>query len=231
MASKVMIKSYTNGLKVFLDDSVLFDEILSEVEKTFSESQKFFKGSKIAVSFEGRLLSSEEEKAIVSSMETNGGLKVVYIIGKDSETNESFQKALDHLPTTSEETTVFGKLYCDSIKKGEHITTESGVVILGDIQPGGSIIASGNIVVLGGIYGTAICDVSENQDKYFIAAMDISAEKLKIGDYRFVSKEKSKWVIKPKMQAKIAYVNNDQVSVNTISAESLTSLCEKIKAE
>lgn len=231
MASKVMIKSYTNGLKVFLDSESKFDEILAEVDKTFSESQKFFKGSKIAVSFEGRTLTIDEEKAIINSMESNGGLKVVYIIGKDSETNENFQKALDHLPTISEESSMFGKLYCDSIKKGEHITTESGVVILGDIQPGGSIIASGNIVVLGGIYGTAICDVTDNQEKYFIAAMDISAEKIKIGDFRYVSKEKSKWVIKPKMQAKLACVNNDQVMVSPISTESLNDLCKKIKAD
>lgn len=229
MASKVVIKSYTNGLKVFLDNEASINEINTEIINTFNESRKFFKGSKIAVSFEGRDLSFDEEKLLVKSMEENGDLKVVYIIGKDNDTNEMFQKALDHLSVLPEESSVFGKLYCDTIKKGDHITTESGVVVLGDIQPGGSLIASGNIVVLGGIYGTAICDVNDNQDKYFIAAMDMSPEKIKIGDYKYNNNEKAKWVIKPKMQSKIAYVSGKEVALDLINSDVLKKISAYFK--
>lgn len=231
MASKVLIKSYTNGLKVFIDKEGDFSEIVSEVKSIFSESRKFFKGSTIAVSFEERILTSEEERILINVMEENGDLKVAYIIGKDAETNEYFQKVLDHIAPLPEDSGVFGKVYYDTIKKGDHITSERGVVVLGDIQPGASLIASGNIVVLGGIYGTVICDGNDEANKYFIAAMDMSAEKIKIGDCKYTSKEKSKWVIKPKMQPKIAYVSQDQVIVDNISSEVLTKLSKSIKAE
>jgi len=231
MASKVMIKSYKNGLKVFLNAEDSFDEITASVENTFAESRKFFEGSIIAVSFEGRELTSPEERILVNIMEEFGGLRVVYIVGQDTETKEIFQKAMDHLGNLSEDNSSFGMLYCDTIKKGEHITTESGAVILGDVQPGGSIIASGSIVVLGGIYGTAVCDATDNAERYFIAGMDVSAEKIKIGGIKYTAKEKAKWVIKPKMQAKIAYINEGQIELEPISSKLLTELCNKFKAE
>ncbi len=223
--SNVIIKSYQNGLKIFLDEEASFSDILKEITDKFVESKKFFKNSKIAVSFEGRSLSKEEEIALVSAMEKGGELNIVYIIGKDIETNEYYQKALEHAIQGEDNAASFGKLYCNSLKKGEHLETESGVVILGDVEPGASIYANGSIVILGGLYGTAVCTVSNNEDRYFIAAMDVSCERLKIGSKKYFSLEKSKWLIKPKMQGKIAYIKDNEVLLDNISSDTLKKIC------
>lgn len=230
MSSYVTIKSYPNGLKVFLSEECSFDDLKNELSEKFSASKNFFKDSKIAVSFEERLLSFDEEKELVSIMEQAGALTVMYIIGKDEETSAAFSKAVEHPMNGDLDFSYFGKLYTSSLKKGEHIEIESGVVILGDVEPGASIIAKGSIVILGGLYGSAT--VSNDEDlasEYFIAANDISAERIKICGKKYISHEKAKWLIKPKMQSKIAYVVNDEIVLENISSDVLSTVCKKIE--
>lgn len=222
--SDVVIKSYQNGLKIFVDENASIDNVNDEISNKFTESKKFFKNSKIAVSFEGKTLTDSEQRLLVSTMEKCGELNVVYIIGKDNETNEMFQKALDHAVTGDDKKSNFGKLYCNSLRKGEHLESDTGVIIMGDVEPGASIFAKGSIIILGGLYGTAICNVEEDADKYFIAAMDVSCERLKIGGYKYITNEKSKWLIKPKMQARIAYLQNDSVVLDYISSDILKKI-------
>ena len=49
----------------------------------------------------------------------------------------------------------------------------------------------------------------------------MSPEKLKIGDFRYFSKEKARWGIKPKVQPKIAYVKDNQIVSEPITKELL----------
>ena len=52
----------------------------------------------------------------------------------------------------------------------------------------------------------------------------MSPEKLKIGDFKYISKEKvSKWSIKPKVQPKIAYVKNNKIVMDSLTKELLSA--------
>lgn len=230
MISNVCIKSFKNGLKIFLNEDCSFEEINNELSTKFLESQDFFKGGRIAVSFEGRLLSDSEEKILVKSIEENGKLTVLYIVGKDDKTKETFLKTVEK-PVKDYSGLNVGKIITGSLKKGERIDTENSVVVLGDVEPGASIVSKGNIIVLGGIYGTAVIDPEQSPDKCFIAASDVSAELIKIGGYKYYSKERPKWVVKPKMVSKVAFVQNHQVTLEPISRDILKILSGKINQE
>ena len=53
----------------------------------------------------------------------------------------------------------------------------------------------------------------------------MSPEKLKIGDFKYKTSEKqSKWSIKPKIQPKIAFVNDARVKIEPITKELLNDL-------
>ena len=94
MKSNVMIKSFSNGLKVFLDKDADLETLVKEISTKFIESRGFFKGSRIAITFEGRVLSSEEEKLLIETMETAGYMTVLYVLGTDTETNESVARVV-----------------------------------------------------------------------------------------------------------------------------------------
>lgn len=225
MNNNVYIKSFKNGLQIHLSDDCPFQDICDEIKVKFSESKSFFKGGRIAVSFEGRILSLKEERILVSLIETNADLTVLYVLGKDEETEALYLKAVDRPVCGILDDSLFGKFYYGNIKRNERIDSEHGVIIIGDIEPGAIVTAKGNIIVIGGIYGSAVC-VGEKANEYFIASYDMNAEKLLIGDYRYFSKEKPKWVVKPKLIPKIAYVSEGKIYLDVVSKDIIKKLIQ-----
>ena len=224
MNSKVYIKSYKNGLTVNLDSACDFNEILDELIKKFRESRDFFKGGKIAVSYEGRRLSASEEKALTAAIEEAADLTVLYIIGKDEETDTNYKKAVDRpIPARSDDA-LYGRFYYGNLKKDDKIESDCSVVIIGDVEPGAKVYAKGNIIVMGGLYGTAVSEASDTSEKYFVAALNLSAEKVMISGIRYHSKEKARWVVRPKMTPKLLYVSNDTVVSENITLEAFKNL-------
>ena len=57
----VVIKGNKSGIRIVLDDVLPFPEILEEVEKKFKESSDFLGEAQVAVSFDGRKLTEEQE--------------------------------------------------------------------------------------------------------------------------------------------------------------------------
>ena len=62
MSQPVIIKSNKYGLNLILDPDVPFPELLGHITKKFLESENFFKNARMAISFEGRELTREEEE-------------------------------------------------------------------------------------------------------------------------------------------------------------------------
>ncbi len=227
-----MIKSFPNGLKVFLDRDEQFDVLVRELSSKIADSKGFFKGSRIAISFEDRKLSAEEEKILVETMETAGDMTILYVLGTDNEMNENVARVVSRsMNDDTDGKGCFGKLYTGSLHKGERLEAESGIVLLGDVEPGAVLTAHGSIVVIGGIYGTCICEVEDNEHRYFIAASNLSPERIKIGGCYVTPREKPRWVIRPRMQSRICYCEGDAIVMEPVSPDSLKKLCELIGQE
>ncbi len=224
MKNAVIIKSFPNGLSIFLDSELPFSQLLEEIAMKFSESANFFKDASMVLSFEGRVLSDQEERQIVDVISANSRLKIVCIMGKDEETERNFVKALQQLSFHQEVMENAGQFYKGTLKDGQILETENSIIVLGDVYPGACIISSKDIVVLGGLYGQAYAG-GNGEDGHFVVALEMSPEKLKIGDFKYKTSEKqSKWSIKPKIQPKIAYVNDARVFMEPITKELLNDL-------
>ena len=94
MKNPVIIKSFPNGLSIFLDDEIPFAQLLEEIAFKFKESAHFFKDASMVLSFEGRILTDQEERQIINTITANSALNVTCIIGKNEETEKTFVKAL-----------------------------------------------------------------------------------------------------------------------------------------
>lgn len=224
MKNAVIIKSFPNGLSIFLDSELPFSQLLEEIAVKFSESANFFKDASMVLSFEGRVLSDQEERQIVDIISANSRLKIVCIMGKDEETERNFVKALQQLSFHQEVMENAGQFYKGTLKDGQILETENSIIVLGDVYPGACIISSKDIVVLGGLYGQAYAG-GNGEEGHFVVALEMSPEKLKIGDFKFKTSEKqSKWSIKPKIQPKIAFVNDARVKIEPITKELLNDL-------
>ncbi len=224
MKNSVIIKSFPNGIVLHLDSQMDFKELLWEVSVKFKESSSFFGDAKMALSIKGRHLTDEEEIQILNAISENSGIHILCIVSDDEEMDRQFVKAISQTDFSggggngSE-----GQFYKGTLKNGQVLETESSIVILGDIYPGSAIISAKDIIVLGGLYGEAYAGGNGNSGHY-VAALEMSPEKLKIGDFKYNSKEKAKWSIKPKVQPKIAYVKNDKVVMDSLTKELLSEL-------
>jgi septum site-determining protein MinC len=221
MKNTVVIKSFQNGISLHLDGEQPFDELLAEIALKFRESAGFFKDAKMALSFEGRELNDEEEKVVIETITANSNINIICLVGKDDNTNQNYLKALQMLNYDEGND---GHFYRGTLKSGQVLETESSITIIGDINPGATIISTRDIIILGGLYGEAYAGAT-GRDGHFVVALEMSPEKLTIGDFKYKPKEKnSKWSIKLKVQPKIAYAKDNQVIIEPITKELLSGM-------
>lgn len=225
MKNSVIIKSYKGGIAVYLDETLDFEQLVSEVGGKFRESARFFGDTKVAVSFEGRTLSDEEENRLVDAITGNSSLHVICVVGKDERREAQFRQTLDaferYFPRADEGD---GKFYRGSLTNGQILETEGSIVIIGNVEAGCSVIATKDIIVLGGLYGSAYAGGS-GVSGHFIAALEMAPQKLKIGDFKYKSKEKTHWPFKAKKGgAQIAWVRDGEIQMQAITNELLNGL-------
>ncbi len=225
MKSSVVIKSFPNGIVLHLDSELSFDTLILDVAEKFRESSSFFKDAKMALSIKGRTLTDQQEQQILNAISENSKLRIICLVGEDDATNQNFVKALQQTDISSESGPGSeGQFYRGTLKNGQILETESSIVILGDVYPSSAIISAKDIIVLGGLFGEAYAGGNGNKNHY-VAALEMSPEKLKIGDFKYKAKEKiSKWSIKPKVQPKIAYVKDEKVIMDSLTKELLSEL-------
>ena len=223
MKNAVIIKSFQNGISVYLNEDIAFEELLKEVAFKFKESSNFFKNAKMALSLEGRHLSDEEEKMVLNAICDNSDLHIVCLIGKDEETNQNYLKAIQQLEYRNNEDDNEGHFYRGTLKNGQILETESSIVVLGDVYPGSSIVSTKDIVILGGLFGKAYAG-GNGSEGHFVVALEMAPEKIQIGDFKYKNTKQMKWSIKPKVQPKIAYVKENKVVMEPITKELLSDL-------
>lgn len=220
MKECVVIKSYQNGVCLKLKQEADFSDILMEVAYKFHESDRFFGTARMALSFEGRELTPEEEDEIVRVIHENCGLQIVCIVGRDESVNERYMEAILSADK-EEESEADGYFYKGNLKNQQVLETESSIVILGDVHVGCSVISSKDIIILGGLYGEAYAG-GDGKDEHYIVALEMQPEKLKIGDFKYKSKEKkNRWSGKVKMQPQMAYVKGGKLVIEPLTKELL----------
>ena len=141
MSQPVVLKSNPHGINLILDDRIPFQELLDEILHKFKESDKFFKNARIALSFEGRELSQEEELAIVDLISRNTSIDVVCILDNNSLRDEICARKIQEFDESQSGRT--GEFYKGTLRSGQVIECKTSIVVLGDVNPGAKIIAKG----------------------------------------------------------------------------------------
>ena len=95
MAQTVMIKSNKYGINLILDPDIAFADLLKAVIEKFKESEKFFKNSKLGISFEGRKLSDEEEQKIIDAITENTTIEILCVVDNSEEGAQKMKAQID----------------------------------------------------------------------------------------------------------------------------------------
>ena len=221
MKDNILIKKFPNGIRLYLNPDLDFEELLKEIAAKFNQSRQFFRDARVALAFEGREITDDEERQIITTIQLNSDIDILCIIGKNEETDRNFVKAIQKVDF--QHTDNYGHFYRGTLKNNQKIEVDSSVVILGDVYPGSCIVASKDIIILGGLFGEAYAGAG-SEESHYIVALEMSPEKIKIGDFRYKPQEKHRWGIKPKVQPKVAYVKDKHIVIEPITKDLLENL-------
>ena len=231
MSQPVILKSNRYGINLILDDSLPFQELLHAIVLKFQESEKFFKNADMAISFEGRQLSNEEEYTIVEAITQNTSIHIVCILDNDKLKEEMMKKGVEEYFSSQSDNT--GRFFTGTLRSGQVMESSSSLVIIGDVNPGARVIASGNIVVLGELKGNAFAGANGNE-RSFVAALHMDPMQIRIGSAigRSADNKEGSWAFKPLRrrekettpEPQVARVINGNISIEPITKGLLNNI-------
>lgn len=207
MRDPVLIKSNRYGMTLRFDPELPFDLLRERVHEKLHAFTHFFNHACMAVTFEGRTFTKEEEQAMAETIEEAAGIQILCLTDTEDNTQETHNRTDTPVPgyargrylrseknsrdaedalsevTGSGETihTENGLFYRGNLKGRAILEADKSIVIVGDIEAGASVMCKGSVTVTGTIYGTVIAGAAGDYNAV-IAAIDMKPELLRIGE-------------------------------------------------
>ena len=123
MKDQVLIKSNKYGITIYFDSDSSFEELLEVVKKKFQSASRFFAHAKMAVEYEGRSFTEDEERQLTREIESAANIEILCIIEKNTVTEQVHKKML-----------IIG-----DIEEGATVASKGNVIVTGTIY--GTVIA------------------------------------------------------------------------------------------
>jgi septum site-determining protein MinC len=228
MTQAVVIKSNKYGIHLVLDKDMEFNRLVDSIVDKLKDSEKFFKDAKLAISFEGRELTVEQENHIIEEITEKTSINIICVVDENPEHEEYVRQQIEQCRTSAEQ--AYGsnvEFHYGTLRSGQSIDCEGGVVVVGDVNPGATVASYGSIVVLGAVKGNVYAGIGGN-DKTFIFAMDMNPIQIGIGNMIAKSPDKNFGVRrrkKPKetgINPQVAYARGERICIEPYKKELLS---------
>lgn len=221
MRQPVTIKSFPNGIHVILDPNIPFEELYVAYAERFRDSAHFFGNAKIALSFDGRVLSDLEERALIEAIGEYTDLTVLCVIENDKEKNSIYVQAAKAFSPTGDADNC--SVYKGTLHAGQNLETEGSIVVLGDVNPGASVTAAGSVVILGTIYGDVHAGCKGDEGS-FVSALDVKTESISVAKKECHMFSKNVGYFRKTVGPKIVYVEDHEINCDDITKEFLANI-------
>ncbi|NLJ97420.1 MAG: septum site-determining protein MinC [Clostridiales bacterium] len=217
--NNVIIKGNKYGIIVVLNPDISFNKLKEQIAIKFRESSKFFEDAKMALSFEGKELTNEEQREVLDIIEKNTNMHIVCIIDNDPKKEEIFKKSLEQKLMELESNT--GQFYKGILRSGASLEFETSVVIIGDVNNGARVVSKGNIIVLGALKGNAFAGACGNTNS-FVVALDMRPTQIRIADT--IARSPDKPVKDAAKEAKIAFLEDGNIYIEPLNKNVLNDI-------
>lgn len=191
----VVLKSNKYGLSLQLDATIPFEDLVRAICKKFAQSADFFGETSMVLETFGRELSTEEGLVIIQAIELNSKIKVILLNENNEYKDTRMLGEIDRFYT--DEIFENAKIIRGSIYKNDEVTSDSSLIILGDVKSKASVKAKGNIIVLGSLQGTCYAGYPDNTGCYIVAG-ELDSKNIQIGSVSGEVKLQKKWSLRVK---------------------------------
>ncbi len=173
----VIIKSNSNGLTLLLNGEEDFKEMIKDICVKFAETRDFFKESEFVLTVEGRTMSPQELAIVIEAIELNSDVRIKMICNEDVLKDTRMLQLTDRF--YFEDFFTNAKIIPGSVKQKEEVTSDSSIVILGDVNRGARVEAVGNVLIMGEALGS-ISAGKGGDNRCYIAANYFDTDELEI---------------------------------------------------
>lgn len=217
----VVIKSNKYGITLFLDRNIPFCDLLKDIAERFKASSDFFQNAQMALAFDGRRLSREEQLEVIQVIQENASVEILCVLEED-ELKESFMRqAVEE--RQHDRNSNNGRFYKGTLRSGQVLESETSIIILGDVNPGATIVSKGNVVVLGTLKGTVHAGAAGNEDS-FVAALNMIPMQIRIADAIARSADGPIHIKGNEKGPMIAYVEDGNIYMEPITKEVINDI-------
>ena len=220
MGERILIKGNRYGLNVQLEEAASFDELYEDFVSKLTEGKKFFGEATISIQFAGKDITEEETDMLVAAVHEHTDMTVFCVV--DDSMAVVPPEAFAEQPTEKEivrevitksvipmESAVFHQ---GTLRSGQEITVDTGIVIVGDINPGAKVVAKGNIFVIGKLRGFAHAGFG-GEEKACIFAMEMAPTQMRIG--RVIARSPDKFDDESS-KPQIAFLEDNRIIIDQI---------------
>ena len=209
------------GICVRLSSTASYEEIKRDIALQFKDTENFFGDERLAISFEGRFLTEEQQEELVGIIQQNCDLHIVCIMEENTEKENLFRKSVNDKLMEFDSST--GQFYKGNLRSGQVLEFEKSVIIMGDVNAGASVVSKGNIVILGALRGSAFAGVCGKRTS-FIVALDMQPVQIRIAEaMATISNEDFHRKREPK-QPMIAFLENETVYIEPLNKSVLNDI-------
>ena len=220
MSSSVTVRGNKYGICVKLSSTASYEEIKEDIALQFKDTENFFGDEKLAISFEGRFLTEEQQEELVGIIQQNCDLRIVCIMEENVEQENRFKKSVTD--TLMEFDSSTGQFYKGNLRSGQFLEFEKSVIIIGDVNAGASVVSKGNIVILGSLRGSAFAGACGKKTS-FIVALDMQPLQIRIANViARASDEDFNKKLEPKPM--IAFLEDENVYIEPLNKSVLNDI-------
>lgn len=220
-SNSVIIKGNKYGIVVVLDKELPFEALKSILREKFQSASRFFDNANMAITFEGRELSSGEEREILDLITQESDIHVVCVMDnnefRQEKMKDTVNKKMDEMASSC------GQFYKGTLRSGQVLESESSLIILGDVNPGGKVIAKGNVIILGALKGNIYAGVGGNENA-FVVALEMAPMQIRIGDYIARSQDGNGKSRKIGQGPQIAFVEDGNIYIEKLDRDVITDI-------
>ena len=224
MDNTVTIKGFPHGITVILNPDTDYGILKEKVAVKFRESAKFLGNTQMALRFEGRDLTGDQQIELLNIITRECNLNIVCIACDDENEDNIFVRALEKADLSPAEQNVSKTMqnatfYKGNLRSGMELTFEDNALIIGDVNPGASVNAKGSIIILGSLKGTAVAGMEGNHDA-FVLALDMAPVQIRIAETIARSPDlPAKSELK---EAQIAFLEDGAIYIEPVSKKVLS---------
>lgn len=154
--SPVIIKGNKMGIRLIIAPEATLDLIVKELGKKLQTTKQYYHNIRpIAVTFEGKRMTEEENNQILDTLRDIGlNIQIRESVREQTEEQHNSQPDKD------------GLFYIGCLKSGQSLNSADSIVIVGDIEQGASVYSEGNIIIIGELKGYAEAGCKGREDAF-----------------------------------------------------------------